>query len=38
MKNQEEQFEEETWTSWCNLCGEMSTFSESNHWGTCQCS
>jgi hypothetical protein len=29
--------EEETWTRWCGLCQQMSTFSESNPYGTCQC-
>ena len=30
--------EEETWTRWCELCQQMSTFSASNPYGTCQCS
>jgi len=29
---------EETWNRWCNLCEMMSTFSDSNPYGTCQCS
>lgn len=29
---------EETWTRWCNSCQMMSTFSDSNPYGTCQCS
>ena len=33
-----ENFIEETWTVWCELCQQTSTFSESNHYGTCQCS
>lgn len=30
--------EEITWTIWCELCQQMSTFSDSNPYGTCQCS
>lgn len=32
------EFEEETWTEWCNLCQTTTIKSESNPWGTCQCS
>jgi len=34
LKNEKE----ETWSRWCNLCEMMSTFSNSNPYGTCQCS
>lgn len=34
----EEEFTEETWTRWCELCQQISTFSDSNPYGTCQCS
>ena len=30
--------EEETWTRWCEDCQMMSTYSNSNPYGTCQCS
>lgn len=29
---------EQTWTRWCEICQQTSTFSESNPYGTCQCS
>jgi len=32
------EFEEETWTRWCELCQQTSVFSDSNPYGTCQCS
>lgn len=36
MKTSEDS-KEETWTRWCKLCQQMSTFSYSNPYGTCQC-
>lgn len=30
--------EDTTWTHWCELCQQMSTFSDTNLYGTCQCS
>ena len=30
--------EEETWTRWCEACQIMSTYSNTNPYGTCQCS
>jgi hypothetical protein len=35
---EDEEFVEETWTRYCELCEQWSTFSESNPYGTCQCS
>ena len=33
---EEEEFVEETWTKWCEVCQQTSTFSESNPYGTCK--
>ena len=33
-----EEEEEQTWTSWCELCQQITVRSESNPYGTCQCS